>query len=213
MFLPYVGETTLSVLGRVVLFIWLFVVLIVKSSYTASLSSIQTVQQLYSPVTGIESLMESKYPIGYQKGSFSGNYLHEELHFPKSQLVPLENEEAYAEALRKGPKKGGVVALVDDMTRIEAFLSRRCEFIIRGQRFTKNGRGFVSVFSDDYIPTILMLYATQNCLQKKKAATSILPESRFSCHIVLTFHNTACDVFSEKKDCYTNWIIISIIFP
>ena len=55
--LPYAGETTLSVLGRIVLFIWMFVILIVKSSYTASLGSKQTVQNLYSPVKGIETLM------------------------------------------------------------------------------------------------------------------------------------------------------------
>ncbi|KNA19936.1 hypothetical protein SOVF_056890 [Spinacia oleracea] len=126
-------ETTLSVLGRIVLFIWI---------YTASLSSIQTVQNLYSPVKGIETLMESKYPIGYQNGSFSESYLHEELHFPMSRLVALENENEYVEALRKGPKNGGVAAIVDDMTRIETFLAKRCEFTVRGQKFTKNGRGF-----------------------------------------------------------------------
>ncbi|XP_057543563.1 glutamate receptor 3.6-like isoform X1 [Amaranthus tricolor] len=135
-------ETTLSILGRFVLFIWLFVVLIIKSSYTASLSSIFTLHQLYSPIKGIESLMGSKAPIGYQKGSFSMNYLHVDLRFPKSQLVPLNNEDEYEEALRKGPKNGGVAAIVDDMSRIENFLSRRCHYTIRGQTFTRNGRGF-----------------------------------------------------------------------
>ena len=130
------------------LFIWLFVVLIIKSSYTASLSSIFTLHQLYSPIKGIESLMGSKAPIGYQKGSFSMNYLHGDLRFPKSQLVPLNNEDEYEEALRKGPKNGGVAAIVDDMSRIENFLSRRCHYTIRGQTFTRNGRGFVSLFSN-----------------------------------------------------------------
>ncbi|KAL2933486.1 Glutamate receptor 3.1 [Bienertia sinuspersici] len=35
--------------------IWLFVVLILTSSYTASLTSILTVQQLSSPIKGIDS--------------------------------------------------------------------------------------------------------------------------------------------------------------
>ncbi|XP_057529668.1 glutamate receptor 3.6-like [Amaranthus tricolor] len=135
-------ETPLTLLGRFVLFIWLFVVLIITSSYTASLSSVFTLHQIYSPIKGIHSLMGSKSPIGYQKGSFSENYLHEELKFPKSQLIPLNNEDEYKEALRKGPKNGGVAAIVDDMSRIENFLSRNCEFTIRGQTFTKNGRGF-----------------------------------------------------------------------
>ncbi|KAL2905979.1 Glutamate receptor 3.6 [Bienertia sinuspersici] len=154
-------ETTLSMLGRIVLFIWLFVVLIVKSSYTASLSSIQTVQQLYSPIKGIESLMASKDPIGFQNGSFSENYLNQKLHIPESRLVPLENEFDYAEALSKGPKNGGVAAIVDDMARIQLFLSKRCEFTIRGQKFTKNGRGFAfprgSPLAVDFSTAILKL--------------------------------------------------------
>uniref|UniRef100_A0A2N9J1L7 Ionotropic glutamate receptor C-terminal domain-containing protein n=1 Tax=Fagus sylvatica TaxID=28930 RepID=A0A2N9J1L7_FAGSY len=61
-------ENTISTLGRVVLIIWLFVVLIINSSYTASLTSILTVQQLSSSIKGIETLISSKDPIGYQQG-------------------------------------------------------------------------------------------------------------------------------------------------
>ncbi|KAI3794341.1 hypothetical protein L1987_36971 [Smallanthus sonchifolius] len=68
-------ENTLSTLGRMVLILWLFVVLIINSSYTASLTSILTVQKLYSPIKGIDSLMASKEPIGYQENSFVRNYL------------------------------------------------------------------------------------------------------------------------------------------
>ncbi|EOY15322.1 Glutamate receptor 3.3 isoform 4 [Theobroma cacao] len=52
-------ENTMSTLGRLVLIIWLFVVLIINSSYTASLTSILTVQQLSSPIKGIDSLIKS----------------------------------------------------------------------------------------------------------------------------------------------------------
>lgn len=44
------GEKIKSTLGRAVLIIWLFVVLIVTSSYTASLTSILTVQQLFPTI-------------------------------------------------------------------------------------------------------------------------------------------------------------------
>lgn len=135
-------ENTVSTLGRVVLIIWLFVVLIINSSYTASLTSILTVQQLSSPVKGIESLQTSNDPIGYQEGSFAVNYLSEELNIHKSRLVPLNSAEDYAKALRDGPKKGGVAAVVDERAYIELFLSTRCEFTIVGQEFTKSGWGF-----------------------------------------------------------------------
>lgn len=134
----------MSTLGRMVLIIWLFVVLIVNSSYTASLTSILTVQQLYSPIKGIESLKDSDEPIGYQVGSFAENYLVEEVGIPKSRLVALGSPEEYATKLLRGPKKGGVSAVVDELPYIELFLSSQCKFRIVGQEFTKSGWGFVS---------------------------------------------------------------------
>uniref|UniRef100_A0A2N9HFE0 Glutamate receptor n=1 Tax=Fagus sylvatica TaxID=28930 RepID=A0A2N9HFE0_FAGSY len=134
-------ENTVSTLGRVVLIIWLFVVLIINSSYTASLTSILTVQQLFSPIKGIESLKSSDEPIGYQVGSFAEHYL-EELGISKSRLVALGSPEEYARALQHGPKKGGVTAIVDELPYIEIFLSSQCKFRVVGQEFTKSGWGF-----------------------------------------------------------------------
>ncbi|KAK4744431.1 hypothetical protein SAY87_010743 [Trapa incisa] len=136
-------ENTVSTLGRAVLIIWLFVVLIVNSSYTASLTSILTVQQLSSSVKGVDSLRMTSDPIGYQVGSFAEHYLIEELGISKSRLVALGSPEAYAEALRKGPgKEGGVAAIVDELSYVELFLSSQCAFRIVGQEFTKSGWGF-----------------------------------------------------------------------
>ncbi|XP_021275405.1 glutamate receptor 3.2 isoform X3 [Herrania umbratica] len=61
-------ENTVSSLGRLILIIWLFVVLIINSSYTASLTSILTVQQLSSPIKGVDTLISSNEPIGFQSG-------------------------------------------------------------------------------------------------------------------------------------------------
>ncbi|KAF7829066.1 glutamate receptor 3.6-like [Senna tora] len=117
-------------------------ILIINSSYTASLTSILTVQQLSSPIKGIESLVNSKDPIGYPKGSFSRNYLIEEVGIDESRLVPLRTPQEAAKALKDGPKKGGIVAYVDERAYIELFLSSRCEFTIVGQEFTRDGWGF-----------------------------------------------------------------------
>lgn len=134
----------MSTLGRMVLLIWLFVVLIINSSYTASLTSILTVQQLSSPIKGIDSLKSSDERIGYQVGSFAEHYL-EELGISNSRLVPLGSPEAYASALLLGPKKGGVAAIVDERPYVELFLSSQCKFRVVGQEFTKSGWGFVSI--------------------------------------------------------------------
>lgn len=138
------GENTVSTLGRFVLIVWMFVVLIITSSYTASLTSILTVQQLSSGITGLDSLLSSSEPIGYQEGKFSRNYMIEELNIAESRLVPLNSPEQYARALELGPKGGGVAAIVDEVPYVEVFLSTYCQFRIVGQEFTKNGWGFVS---------------------------------------------------------------------
>lgn len=125
------------------LIIWLFVVLIINSSYTASLTSILTVQQLSSPITGIDTLISSNLRVGFQVGSFAENYLNEELNIAKHRLVPLGSPEEYVIALEKGI----VAAVVDERPYVELFLSNHCKFSIRGQEFTKGGWGFVSIFN------------------------------------------------------------------
>ncbi|KAA8531059.1 hypothetical protein F0562_005768 [Nyssa sinensis] len=131
-------ENTGSTLGRMVLVIWLFVVLIINSSYTASLTSMLTVQQLSSPIKGIESLITTNEPIGFQIGSFAENYLKEELDIAKSRLIALGSPEQYADALERGT----VAAVVDERPYVDLFLSKYCKFSIIGQEFTKNGWGF-----------------------------------------------------------------------
>lgn len=135
----------MSTLGRSVLILWLFVVLIINSSYTASLTSILTVQQLSSRIQGIDTLISSYEPVGVQDGSFAYRYLINELNIAESRLRILRNEEEYIEALEKGPNGGGVAAIVDELPYVELFLSNtKCKFSTVGQEFTKSGWGFVS---------------------------------------------------------------------
>ncbi|KAK6159707.1 hypothetical protein DH2020_003088 [Rehmannia glutinosa] len=126
---------------RMVLIIWLFVVLIITSSYTASLTSILTVQQLAPSIRGIESLIASNVRIGFQIGSYAENYLSEELNIAKSRLVPLGSPEEFADAL----KSGRVAAVVDERPYVDLFLSNHCTFQVAGRQFTRSGWGFVSI--------------------------------------------------------------------
>ena len=146
------GERVNSTLGRAVLIIWLFVVLIIISSYTASLTSILTVQQLMPTIQGISSLLASSVPIGYQTGSFVRDYLLQ-LNVAEERLVPLDSLSAFSTALTKGPNHGGVGAIVDELPYVQLFLASECAFTIAGQEFTKSGWGFVS-----YTPIVSSLH-------------------------------------------------------
>ncbi|KAI9094157.1 hypothetical protein K1719_026739 [Acacia pycnantha] len=155
-------ENTVSTLGRMVLLIWLFVVLIINSSYTASLTSILTVQQLTSQIEGIDSLISSNQPIGVQDGSFTADYLTSELNIAKSRIVNLKSEQDYIDALDRGPQGGGVAAIVEELPYMEILMSKtKCKFRTVGQEFTKSGWGFAfqrdSPLAVDLSTTILQL--------------------------------------------------------
>ncbi|URE02645.1 hypothetical protein MUK42_22637 [Musa troglodytarum] len=135
-------EEILSTLGRFVMMVWLFLLMVITSSYTASLTSFLTVQQLSSPIKGIDSLIASNEPIGYQEGSFARSYLVDGLNVRPSRLVSLGSPEAYKEALERGPKNGGVAAIVDELPYVELFVAKTSGFGIIGQSFTRNGWGF-----------------------------------------------------------------------
>ncbi|XP_057751334.1 glutamate receptor 3.6-like isoform X2 [Arachis stenosperma] len=135
-------EKTVSTLGRLVLIIWLFVVLILSSSYTASLTSILTVEKLSSPVKGIESLVVNNDRIGIMSGTYAENYLSEVFNIHRSRLVPFNSLSEFEKALKDGHDNGGVAAIIAERAYMELFLSTRCEFGIVGQEFTKMGWGF-----------------------------------------------------------------------
>lgn len=140
----------MSTLGRFVLVVWLFVVLIINSSYTAGLTSTFTVQQLASPITGIDSLITNNAAIGFQVGSFAESYLRDQLNIQKSRLVALGSPEEYAAALRNGT----VAAIVDEQPYIDLFLTQYCDFSTKGQQFTKSGWGFVSISTHNFLSFI-----------------------------------------------------------
>ncbi|KZV40846.1 glutamate receptor 3.3 [Dorcoceras hygrometricum] len=120
------------------------VVLVIKSSYTASLSSILT-QLIHSPIKGIESLKEGNEPIGYQAGSFAEHYLSDVIGIPKSRLKALNTLEDYAAALQQGPQNGGVSTVVDEQAYVDLSLPSQCKFRIICQELAKSSWDFVSV--------------------------------------------------------------------
>ncbi|CAL5344546.1 unnamed protein product [Camellia sinensis] len=136
-------QDIVSALGRMVVIVWLFVLMVIKAGYIASLTSFLTVQELSSPsITGIEDLISSTWPIGYQVGSFAASFLTENFDIHRSRLVLLGSPEEYERALWKGPRNGGVAAIVDELPYIELFLSKQSDYGIVGHSLTQTGWGF-----------------------------------------------------------------------
>ncbi|OVA04240.1 Ionotropic glutamate receptor [Macleaya cordata] len=134
-------ERVRSNLSRMVLIIWVFVVLILTSSYTASLTSTLTVQQL--TVSDINQLIRNGDYVGHQQGSYVQGLL-KRLHFDESKLRGYVSPHDYADALSKGSQKGGVAAIFDEILYIKVFLSKYCDkYAMVGPTYNTNGFGFV----------------------------------------------------------------------
>ncbi|KAL1204545.1 Glutamate receptor 2.2 [Cardamine amara subsp. amara] len=97
-------ERVLSFGARILVVTWYFMVLVLTQSYTASLASLLTSQQLNPTITSMSSLLQRGETVGYQRTSFILGKLIER-GFPPSNLVPFDTAEECNEILEKGRKK------------------------------------------------------------------------------------------------------------
>ncbi|XP_020570687.1 glutamate receptor 2.9-like [Phalaenopsis equestris] len=131
-------ERVVSNLSRLVVIVWLFVVLVLQSSYTASLSSMLTVQQLQPTVTDMNDLIKNGNRVGYLVDSFMPSLL-ERLNFEKANVVAYSSPEEYNEAM----SNGSVAAIVDELPYLKIFLNKYCgKYAMVGTTYKTDGFGF-----------------------------------------------------------------------
>ena len=137
------GEKVKSNLTRFVVIVWVFVVLVLSSSYTANLASMLTIQQLKST----DMIKKSDY-VGFHTGfltrGFSNGIILGDYNSRK-----YTSFEEYDEALSKGSKHGGVAAIVDEIAYLRLFLSKYCHkyTMIDPKHLRTSGFAFVSSLS------------------------------------------------------------------
>uniref|UniRef100_A0A3N7H7S5 Glutamate receptor n=1 Tax=Populus trichocarpa TaxID=3694 RepID=A0A3N7H7S5_POPTR len=145
-------ERVVSNLSRVVVIIWCFVVLILTQSYTASLSSLLTVQQL--KVTDVNELIKKAEYVGYHKDSFILRILLG-LGFDKSKLIAYSSPEECLELFSKGSGNGGIAAAFNEVPYIKVFLSKYCsKYTMIDATFNTGGFGFVFPKGSPLVPEI-----------------------------------------------------------
>ncbi|KAL6846534.1 hypothetical protein ACP4OV_023982 [Aristida adscensionis] len=158
--------------SRIVLVIWLFFFLVLKSSYTASLTSMLTVQQLEPTVTNVQELLKSGECVGYGRGSYIKGLL-EELGFHASKIKSYETPQDYHNALSAGSKNGGVAALVDEIPYIKLFLAEYCKgYTMVGPIYKTAGFGYAfqkgSPITGDISQSILNITGGDTIIQIEK---------------------------------------------
>ncbi|XP_071689160.1 glutamate receptor 2.7-like [Rutidosis leptorrhynchoides] len=135
-------EKVMSNLSIFVVIVWVFVVLVLTSSYTASLTSMLTVQQLRPTYTDIKVIMRNGESVGYQDGSFVKEMLIN-MGFDDSKVKNYSTFEQYDEALQKGSKNGGVSAIMDELPYNRVFLAKYCtNYTMTGPIYKSAGFGF-----------------------------------------------------------------------
>ncbi|CAN7013645.1 unnamed protein product [Brassica oleracea var. botrytis] len=132
-------ERVLSFWARFVVIVWYFLVLVLTQSYTASLASLLTSQQLHPTVTNINSLLEKGEVVGYQRSSFVLERLRES-GFSDAKLVNYHGSEHCDELLSKGSARGGISAALMEVPYVRVFLG---QYKMVQTPFKVDGLGFV----------------------------------------------------------------------
>lgn len=134
----------LSFWARLVVIIWYFLVLLLTQSYTASLASLLTSQQLHPTVTNINSLLAKGERVGNQRSSFILKRLRES-GFSDANLVTYGSPEHCEELLDTESTKGGVSAVFMELPYVRLFLGQHCnKYKMVQTPFKVDGLGFVS---------------------------------------------------------------------
>lgn len=142
--LMYAGENVFSNLARFVIIIWFFVVFVLTQSYTASLSSMLTVQQLQPSVTDVQDLIRKGAYVGYQEGSFVKELLKQK-GFQETKLVSYTTAEFLDDLLAKGSANKGISAVFDEIPYMKLFLAKySSKYVIVQPLYKAEGFGFVS---------------------------------------------------------------------
>ncbi|KAG2643584.1 hypothetical protein PVAP13_2KG345200 [Panicum virgatum] len=133
-------ENLKSNLSRFVVVVWVFVVLILQSSYTASLTSMLTVPQLEPAIRDYASLWLGADKVGIMNNSFMRVSMTRS-GFPPSRLRPYRAAHSFHEALLDGT----IGAIVDETPYLRLFLKAYCDNFTKTAQTNKTG-GFGFAF-------------------------------------------------------------------
>lgn len=120
--------------------VWLFVALVITSSYIASLTSLLTLGQLDQTSINVETLKSSNAKVGCDANSYVGKYLEDVLGFKPANIKNISTSEEYHQALMRKE----IAAAFLEIPYVKVFLAKHCNgFSTLSQTFKVGGFGFV----------------------------------------------------------------------
>ncbi|KAJ8634678.1 hypothetical protein MRB53_008945 [Persea americana] len=138
--------------SRFVVIIWVFVVWILTTSYTASFTTLLTLRQLEPTINDIRDLIKNGDNVGCLKGSFVVDLL-KHLKVDDSKLRQFQTAEEYGEALSSGT----VGAIFDEIPYLRSFLAKKgncAKYKMVGPIYKTRGFGFVFPMGSPLVPDL-----------------------------------------------------------
>nr|GMC70230.1 glutamate receptor 2.8-like [Ipomoea batatas] len=134
------AEKLRSNLSRMVMLVWLIVALILAQIYTASLTSMLTVQRLVPTIGNAEGLKKNNAVVGTYRGSFVETYLEQHVGIPSKNIKPYGSEEEFVQAFEAKQ----ISAAFLEAPYAKVFLAKYCNsFVKAGPTYEVGGFGFV----------------------------------------------------------------------
>ncbi|KAJ0090982.1 hypothetical protein Patl1_12657 [Pistacia atlantica] len=147
-------ERVISNLGRFVVIVWCFVVLILTQSYTASLTSLLTVQRLQPTISDVTELIKRGENVGFQQGSFVAGILKDQ-GFNEKNLLVYDSPEEWDALFQKGTTNGGIAAAFDEVAYLKLFMGRHCsKYTMVEPTFKTAGFGFAFPLGSPLVPDV-----------------------------------------------------------
>ncbi|KAL5570002.1 hypothetical protein UlMin_026577 [Ulmus minor] len=161
-------EKVISNLARFVVIVWIFVVLILTQSYTASLTSLLTVKQLQPTITDVNQLLRNRDKVGFLKDSFVEGLL-KNLGFRDSELRIYNSIEKLDSLFLEKNGNNRISAAFDETPYMELFLKRYCSKYTMSPAFKTDGFGFVFPKGSPLVQDVsrAILYVTEGDIMKK----------------------------------------------
>ncbi|GAB2273571.1 hypothetical protein Dimus_008360, partial [Dionaea muscipula] len=123
-------------------------------SYTASLTSMLTVQQLQPTITDVNILIRNQEYVGFQGGSFVKVVLLQ-LGFHETRLRSYSKLEQLDELLTNGSVNGGIAAELDEIPYMKFFLAKYCsKYVMVQPTYKTGGFGFVFHLGSPLVPDV-----------------------------------------------------------
>ncbi|EOX93708.1 Glutamate receptor 1.1, putative [Theobroma cacao] len=190
-------EKLLSNLSRFVVSVWVFVVLILTSSYTATLTSMMTVKQI--------RLKSEKNYIGYQNNSIIHGVVSNQ-NFDNYSRHLFSSPKAYADALSKGSKSGGVSAIIDEIPYLKIFLAKFSkDFSLIGSMTTTSGFGFAFPQGSQLARDI----STEIVKMRQEGKLIMMEDAWFTSQATFTWEDSSDSVSPLTIDSFRGLFLIS----